>query len=151
MGVRVTGQLRVPLRTALVHEPSGATIVTVAPRDSGGDGTRFSPIDMFAASLAACGATAMNLCAQRNGIDLRAVRFSVTSETADDPRRVAKLVVTHEIDADCSEDAYAMLVEAGERCPIRHSIHPDIEVVETFIRGEFAPPRVTGRSLGSTR
>ena len=147
MGILVKGQLRFPLRTSLVHEPSDARIDTVAPVSSGGDGSRFSPIDLFAASVASCGATAMSICAQRNQIRLHGVRFTVESETADDPRRVAKLTITHEIDADCSDEEFALLVEAAEGCPIRRSIHPDIQVVESLSRA----PRATGEDIAPRR
>jgi uncharacterized OsmC-like protein len=133
-GIRITGRLHVPLRTTLQHGPSDARIETVAPVSSGGEGDRFSPIDLFAASVASCGATAMNLCAQKHGIDLRGVAFSVTSFTSDDPRQVARLVIEHIIDVVCDEEAFAMLVHAAEGCPIRRSIHPGIVVEESFRR-----------------
>ena len=44
----------------MVHE-SGAVVGTVAPRDNGGDGSRFSPTDLFAASLGACACTIMSM------------------------------------------------------------------------------------------
>ena len=100
MSVHISGRLTSPTATELVHGPSGAVIGTVAPKDNGGDGSRFSPTDLCTASLAACVCTTMSLVATRSGIPLDGVEFTIEKHmTAEPPRRIAKLVARYRIRA----------------------------------------------------
>ncbi len=63
MSVRMKGSSTGATTVELVHE-SGATITTMAPKDNGGDGSTFSPTDLCAVSLGACGTTIMSLLAR---------------------------------------------------------------------------------------
>lgn len=134
MSVRITGQTTGKTTTALTHEDSGARLETMAPRDNGGEGLLFSPTDLCAASLAACGATIMNLYAHNTGIPVAEIRFAVEKEMADNPRRIGKLTIVFEIAADCSDQDFKKLVNAGKTCPIRRSLHPDIVLHEEYRR-----------------
>lgn len=135
MSVRITGKLISPTSTNLDHEPSHSLLKTTAPRDNGGDGSSFSPTDLCAASLGACAATTMSLFATRNGIPLKAVSFEVEKHmTAAPPRRIAKLVAHYRLTSPCSEEEFARLVNAGKTCPVRRSLHPDVDVEETYER-----------------
>jgi putative redox protein len=135
MSVSMTGRLTSPTSTELNHGPSGALLETTAPKDNGGDGSRFSPTDLCAASLAACAATTLSLCATRSGIPLTGVTFEIEKHmTAEPPRRIAKLVAHYTIDSPCSDEDYGKLVNAAKTCPVRRSLHPDVAVEETFTR-----------------
>jgi len=59
MAVTIAGHYLGGLKTELVHEPSGARLITAAPVDNQGDGSSFSPTDMVAASLGAIYPTAL--------------------------------------------------------------------------------------------
>jgi putative redox protein len=131
----ITGALTQPLRTHLVHGPSGARLETVAPAASGGDGSRFSPIDLYAAALASCAATAMSIYAGKNRIALERVDLEVRSEVDEGPpRRIGKLWLTCTITAACNDEQLAELINAGRHCPVRLSLREDLDVVETFAR-----------------
>lgn len=135
MSVSISGKLTSPTATELVHGPSGAVIGTVAPKDNGGDGSRFSPTDLCTASLAACVATTMSLFATRSGIPLDGVEFTIEKQmTSEPPRRLAKLVARFRITSSCSEEEYRKLVNAGQCCPVKRSLHPDVVVDETYER-----------------
>src|SRR5688572_4195709 len=96
MSVRITGKYIGNKKTELVHEPSGAKLVTSAPVDNQGDGSSFSPTDLLAASLAACQMTVMSIVADRDGIPIEGSHFAVEKHMQQSPRRIAKLpVVIH--------------------------------------------------------
>ena len=152
MSHSITGALSEPLRTHLVHGPSGTRLDTSAPLDSGGDGSKFSPIDLLAAALGSCAATAMSLHAGKNGFTLDHVEIAVRSEVATDPRRVSKLWLECRIVTGCTDEQYARLVDAGRHCPVRLSLHPDLEVIESFERALTRPvsaPRTPGATTPS--
>jgi putative redox protein len=135
MSVLVTGKLTSPTATELVHGPSGSVLATTAPQDNGGDGSRFSPTDLCAASLAACAATTIALFATRAGIPLDGIEFSVEKQmTETPPRRIARLVARFRIASPCSDEDYRKLVNAGKTCPVRRSLHPDVILDETYER-----------------
>ena len=50
------------------------------------------------------------------------------------PRRIGRLVVRYEIATDCAEEDFRKLIKAGRTCPLRHSIHPDIALEESYER-----------------
>jgi len=75
MAVAMHGYSVGPLGMEVVHGPSGALVRTEPPVDNGGDGSRFSPTDLCAASLGVCASTILRLTAARLGIELRGVGF----------------------------------------------------------------------------
>src|SRR5450759_2268066 len=105
MSVSITGKLTSSTGTELRHGPSGALLETTAPKDNGGDGSRFSPTDLCAASLAACAATTLSLYATRSGIPLTGVTFEIEKHmTAEPPRRIARLVARYHIASPCGDE-----------------------------------------------
>jgi len=132
MIVRTLGETTSSTTTRIVHEPSGSAIETMAPLDNGGEGLLFSPTDLCATSLGACGSTIMSMYAAGAGIDLKGIRFAVEKEMSANPRRIGKLVVRYELVTDCGEKDFKKLINAGKTCPLRHSLHPDIVLDETY-------------------
>lgn len=135
MSVSITGKLTSATGTELRHGPSGALLETTAPKDNGGDGSRFSPTDLCAASLAACAATTLSLYATRSGIPVTSVTFEVEKHmTTESPRRIAKLVARYRVASPCGDADFQKLVNAGRTCPVKRSLHPDVVVEETWER-----------------
>jgi putative redox protein len=135
MSVSITGKITSSTGTELRHGPSGALLETTAPKDNGGDGSRFSPTDLCAASLAACAATTLSLYATRSGIPVDGVTFEIEKHmTPEPPRRIAKLVARYRISSPCSDADFQKLVNAGKTCPVRRSLHPDVVVEEVWER-----------------
>ena len=136
MSVSITGKLTSPTSTELRHGPSGALLETTAPKDNGGDGSRFSPTDLCAASLASCAATPLSLYATRSGIPLTGLTFEIEKHmTAESPRRIAKLVARFRVSSPCGDEDFKKLVNAGKTCPVERSLHPDVLVEEVWERG----------------
>ena len=135
MSVSISGKLTSSTGTELRHGPSGALLETTAPKDNGGDGSRFSPTDLCAASLGACAATTLSLYATRSGIPVTGVTFEIEKHmTQEPPRRIAKLVARYRVFSTCGDEDLEKLVNAGKTCPVRRSLHPDIVVEEAWER-----------------
>lgn len=131
MSVTITGRSTSPVTVELRHE-SGATISTMAPKDNGGDGSGFSPTDLFAASLGACGTTIMSMFATNHGIALEGISFEVVKEMSPPPRKVARLTVTYTIAGKVSDLDFQKIVRAGKTCPVRLTIDGAVEVIEDY-------------------
>ena len=117
------------LRCQAVHEPSGAKLLTDAPKDNQGEGQSFSPTDLVATGLGSCILTIMGIVARRHQIDLAGTKVTVSKEMAQQPvRRIARLVVEITVPARLSEDDKTRLCNAADTCPVKQSLHPDIEV-----------------------
>jgi len=135
MSVSISGRLASPTGTEVLHGPSGALLETTAPKDNGGDGSRFSPTDLCAASLAVCATTTLSLYATRNGIPLVGVTFDIEKHmTSAPPRRIARLVARYRVSSPCDDADFQKLVNAGKTCPVRLSLHPDVVVEEAWER-----------------
>jgi uncharacterized OsmC-like protein len=134
MIVRTVGETTGKTTVRIVHEDSGSVIETMAPKDNGGEGLLFSPTDLCATSLGACGSTIMNMYAHNTGIPVQRIGFTVEKEMSANPRRIGRLVVRYEIVTDCSDHDFQKLIKAGRTCPLRHSLHPDIVLDEEYVR-----------------
>ncbi len=119
-------------RTTLTHTPSGNSITTDAPKDNNGKGESFSPTDLLAASLGACMMTVMGIHADKNSIDLSGSAYEVIKHMAADPRRVSRLDVVINLPMHLSANQRNELEEIATGCPVKRSIHPDIDVQLKF-------------------
>ena len=119
------------LRTTCTHLHSGSSFETDAPIDNNGKGERFSPTDLMSTSLATCMVTVMGIKARTMGFDLNEVKIDVLKIMKADPRRVGRIELTFHIPdplKDIDEKTKAIMRNTGNTCPVRLSIHPDIEI-----------------------
>jgi uncharacterized OsmC-like protein len=133
VAVEISGRYLRPLKAELTHEPSGTTLRTAAPADNQGDGSSFSPTDLFAASLASCMVTTMAILAERDGIDLSGLTFRVTKHMKSDPRRMGALPVEIRMPPGIALTDRPKLERAAHTCPIKRSLGPDVEPSAVFI------------------
>lgn len=131
MTVAMSGEYTGNKKVVLKHEPSGSTITTVAPLDNNGDGTLFSPTDLFAVSFPTCVLTIMAISADAKGFSIAGAQFSLEKEMSANPRRVGCLRVTFELPASLSERERKICEAAIEACPVHRSLHPDITLEVT--------------------
>ncbi|HVZ56710.1 MAG TPA: OsmC family protein [Chitinophagaceae bacterium] len=120
------------LRTTCTHLRSGNHFETDAPVDNNGKGERFSPTDLLATSLGTCMLTVMGIKARSMGFDLTGVQVDVLKIMKADPRRVGGINLTFHIPAgltDLEPRTRQVLKYTAETCPVKKSLHPDIEVV----------------------
>lgn len=136
MPVEMTMKYRGDLLCSATHEPSGATIKTEAPKDNGGRGLQFSPTDLVGTALGTCMLTIMGLIAQRHGWDMTGAKVKVLKEMASVPvRRIGKLTVTVTLPQaliNLTDEDRTILEEGALACPVKASLHPDVEVAIKF-------------------
>ncbi len=118
------------------HGPSGNKLVTDAPVDNGGRGSAFSPTDLVATALGACMLTIMGKVAERHGWDLTGTRVQVVKEmTAVPPRRIAVLRTRIVLPTSraWSADDRVLLESAAHSCPVKQSLHPEVQLPTEFV------------------
>jgi putative redox protein len=119
-------------KCSLTHQ-EGPTLQTDAPRDIGGDASAFSPTDLIAAGLAACILTTMAMFAERHQCNLTGVTAHVMKEMNSDPRRIGRLPVTVRMPGNIPDQLRKALETAGNRCPVKLSLHPDIDAPIEYV------------------
>ncbi|MBI5770275.1 MAG: OsmC family protein [Verrucomicrobia bacterium] len=126
--VKITGEYQGDLRCVALHEPSGNTLPTDAPKDNQGRGEAFSPTDLVATALGTCVATTMAIASRKHGIELKGLRFEVTKEmSTDSPRRIARLEMTIWMPIAESHPAAKALAAVVRACPVHHSLDASID------------------------
>ncbi len=116
------------LRTTCEHAPSGTRLQTDAPVDNRGRGESFSPTDLLATALASCMVTTMGIRAEDEGWPFAGTRARIEKHMAADPRRVSKLVVELALPVALDAAARETLEHIAWTCPVKQSIHADIEL-----------------------
>lgn len=112
-----------------VHGPSQTTVATDAPVDNNGRGESFSPTDLVATALGSCMATIMGIVAKNKGVSLEGMSIKVGKHmSANLPRRISKLEISIDVPLPEDHPERAVLEAAALACPVKQSIHPDIEV-----------------------
>jgi uncharacterized OsmC-like protein len=125
------------LSTRCVLKDNGAVISTDAPKEIQGLGRAFSPTDLLAASVGSCILTMMGMVARRRQLDLKGTRLIITKEMQAAPaRRVGRIKVDLYCPQQFSPDVVDQLTKAAEACPVKQSLHPDIQQEITFHWGE---------------
>ena len=124
------------LRTISTHE-SGSILETDAPKDNQGKGERFSPTDLLAVSLGSCILTIMGIVAKNLKVDLKGTTAEVEKEmSASPPRRISKITVVIRSPLKIPAETQAKLEQAGLSCPVKQSLHPDIQIKVDFLWGK---------------
>jgi len=129
------------LHTRCRHDPSARELETDAPLDNQGRGESFSPTDLLATALGSCALTTMGIVARREGWDLDGARARVEKHMVADPvRRVGRLVVRFALPGGLDAEARATLERTAWTCPVKQSVHPEIEMDLAFEWGAVGEP-----------
>jgi len=121
------------LRTTSIHERSGKEIITDAPVDNKGKGEAFSPTDLLATSLGNCMLTIVGIAANEHGFNIDGTTCDITKIMAENPRRVAEIVVNFQFPANNYSDKDKKIIErSANTCPVMYSLHSDIQKTVTF-------------------
>ncbi|MEN6618283.1 MAG: OsmC family protein [Rikenellaceae bacterium] len=120
------------LKTEAEHLKSGSKIITEAPEDNNGKGEKFSPTDLFAASLGSCMLTIMGIAAQAHGFLIDGTHIETEKIMATNPRRVAELKLDIYFPRNDYTEKQMRFIDASVKtCPVTNSIHPD--VIKTIV------------------
>jgi len=130
--VEITGIYEGEKHCHLTHGPSKNNIQTDAPKDNNGRGEAFSPTDLLAASLGSCMLTVMGIYADNHGLSIKGSSFRVLKEMAASPRKVSSLTVEIKMPASLSQKDRETLQRVAETCPVKLSLHPDIQIPLSF-------------------
>ena len=134
--VRIQMEYQGDLRCTSVHTPSKTQLATDAPVDNQGRGESFSPTDLIATSLGTCILTTMGIVARTLNFDLTGASATVDKEmTSAPPRRISRLTVAIRIPRTTSPENQLRLENAAQACPVKRSLHPDIETPIEFVWG----------------
>ncbi len=135
MAVTMRGRTTGPTSLEIEHE-SGMKFSVTAPKDNGGDGSSFSPTDLCAVSLGACGSLIMNMFAAAKGIPVESISFTLKKEMTAAPRRIERITVSFFIHGAVSDLDLKKIEAAGRTCPVRLTLGDQVEIVETYQRAE---------------
>ena len=134
--VRIETEYEGDLHCTSVHTPSETALATDAPVDNQGRGESFSPTDLVATSLGTCMLTTMGIVARTLDVDLTGATATVEKEmSSTPPRKINRLSVTIRIPRTTSPENQLRLENTAHACPVKKSIHPDIETPIEFIWG----------------
>jgi len=100
--------------------------------DDGGQDRGPSPVELLAASLGACIAMIVQSYCENHGYG-GDVGVSLTTELADKPKRIERIVVDLELPDGIPEDRMQAIKRVAQRCPIHETLKSppgvDIDVV----------------------
>jgi len=121
------------LRCKAAHGPSGVELLTDAPTDNQGKGESFSPTDLVVTALASCIMTTVDIIARREQVKLEGTRiYAEKHMSTNAPRRIVKIVLRFDMPAGIPLLFRPKLVATATSCPVKRSIHPDIDVETAF-------------------
>ena len=121
------------LRTHVFSQESSISLITDAPQTISGLGEFFSPTDLLAISVASCMLTLMGYKAQEMQIDLSGTYLQLTKEMQAFPiRRLKSISVAFSCPRIFSQEIAQKLMQAAEKCPVVHSLHPEIQKEITY-------------------
>ncbi len=116
------------LRTHNTHVRSGNTMITDAPVDNRGKGEAFSPTDLMSTSLANCIITIMGIKAKDEGFSLEGAKAEMTKIMAENPRRVAEIIIEFDFSMLNLTDKQKRILKAIPAIsPVALSLHPDVK------------------------
>ncbi len=122
------------LRVECTHMQSGTKIITDAPTDNNGKGEAFSPTDLVATALGACAMTIMGMYAKNHDVDITGATMSIDKKMSASPRRIGVVEVTFNMpDKGYTDKQKKSLEAAADTCPVRLTLHPEVEQKIKFV------------------
>jgi putative redox protein len=127
-----TGRLRCTAR----HISAGHAATTDVPASQGGLDENFSPTDLVVVGLGTCILTTMAMVGERHQLDLTGLTACMEKEMITAPaRRIGSIgmTITLPLGLRLTPENRARLENAAQRCPVKQSLHPDIEIRVEFV------------------
>ena len=130
-----TGNLRCTAR----HISTGQNLATDASKGQGGLGENLSATDLVVVGLGTCILTTLAIVGQRHQLDLTGMSACMEKEMVAAPiRRIGSIgmTITLPLGLRLSPADRDRLENAARRCPVKQSLHPDIEIRIEFVYPE---------------
>ncbi len=130
-----TGNLRCTAR----HISTGQNLATDASKGQGGLGENLSATDLVVIGLGTCILTTLAIVGQRHQLDLTGMSACMEKEMVAAPiRRIDSIgmTITLPLGLRLSPADRDRLENAARRCPVKQSLHPDIEIRIEFVYPE---------------
>jgi len=127
------------LRCTARHIATGITLTTDAAKNQGGLGENFSPTELVVVGVGSCILTTLAMVAQRHQLDLTGLSACLEKEMQTVPvRRIASIGMTITLPSgvQLTPANRSRLENAAQRCPVKQSLHPEIEVRVEFVYPE---------------
>lgn len=123
------------LRAVSTHIKSNSSFITDAPTDNHGKGEAFSPTDTIATALGSCILTTIGIKLGENDALIKGATVSITKTMAANPRRISRIDAQVHFPQEYDEKTKTILERTALHCPVKNSLHPDIETHITFEYG----------------
>jgi putative redox protein len=130
-----TGNLRCTAR----HISTGQNLATDASKGQGGLGENLSATDLVVVGLGTCILTTLAIVGQRHQLDLAGLSACMEKEMVAAPvRRIGSIgmTITLPLGLRLSTADRGRLENAARRCPVKQSLHPEIEIRIEFVYPE---------------
>ncbi len=124
------------LRCTARHISIGQCLATDAAKSQGGLGENFSPTDLVVVALGTCILTTVAMVAQRHQLDLTGMSASMEKEMVTTlVRRIGSIGMTITLPPALRLSAAdrERLENAARRCPVKQSLHPEIDIRVEFV------------------
>ncbi len=132
ISVEYTGSLS----CTATHGPSGGTLTTDAPVDNQGLGRTFSPTDLLVTALGSCMATLMGIYAERHDLNIEGLSVKLEKHMQADPRRIGRIPIEIQVPIALNDRHRQGIETAAQHCPVKKSLHPDIDLAVSFLYPE---------------
>ena len=133
--VTCSGDLRCTAR----HISTATTVSTDVSTAHGGLGENFSPTDLVVVALGTCVLTTMAMVAKRHQLDLAGISACMEKDVEAPPsHRIASIgmTITLPLGLRLTPENRGRLENAAQRCPVKQSLHPDIDIRVEFVYPE---------------
>ncbi len=122
------------LRAETTHLKQDRTVTTDVAESLGGIGHYLSPSSVLAASVANCKMSMLASCSARKGFPIEGARIETDYESNPDGS-LKKLSIDLYLPQAYDEKTTATLEAWVHSCPVRKSLHPEVEVAVAFHYG----------------
>ncbi len=110
-----------------IKSPSGNTLISDEPLDTGGKDLGFSPKELLASALAACTAATLRMYADHKKWDLQEVKLEIELEQ-NDTRTKTSINRKLEFIGNLTEEQRTRLLAIANACPVHKILTNPIEI-----------------------
>ncbi len=116
------------LRVSFDDAKGNTVLISDAPEATGGQNEYFSPTDLVANALGGCVMMTLAISGKGHNINVADMRMEIEKEMSSEaPRRITQIWVRIYFAHALTEHEQDVLRRAAATCPVKNSLHPDME------------------------